>query len=103
MRLGQIFGNDLADEVLRNLFLKSLISFIMNNEIQVTKRFNLDNFKEQFSEALEQILGTALTQQFFEQLFRESMVNLVIQPPKQKISNAYLREYERMKVAEEFA
>ena len=36
-------------------------------------------------------------------VFAQSMQSLVLQPPKQKISNAYLREFEKMKLAEEFA
>ncbi|MCB1195464.1 hypothetical protein KDK77_04705 [bacterium] len=37
------------------------------------------------------------------EMLNHVVLGLVLQPPKQKISNAYLREYEKMKLAEEFA
>ena len=102
-RLKEIFGMELSDSELRDLFYQTLIAYIleqMQNANIINDQFNIKLFKEAFESSLVKLLGSNA---LLGELLPQSMFNIVLEPPKQKISNAYLREYEKMKMAEEFA
>jgi len=102
-RLKEIFGIDLSDTELRDIFYQTLIAYILEQMQKaniINDQFNIKLFKESFESSLIKLLGSNA---LLGELLPQSMFNLVLQPPKQKISNAYLREYEKMKMAEEFA
>jgi len=107
-RLRDIYGIDLSELELQQLFYKSIVQMVMNNNITVTDTLNIQGLKQQLTQALGTILGDVflnelISNSVFQEQLQGSMVNLVLQPPKQKISSTYLREYEKMKMAEEFA
>ncbi|MCD6459336.1 hypothetical protein J7L67_01555 [bacterium] len=102
-RLKEIFGINLTDTELQDMFYESLIAYILEQMQKaniINENFNIKLFKEAFDASLIKILGSNA---LLGELLPKSMFSLVLQPPKQKISNAYLREYEKMKMAEEFA
>ncbi len=97
------YGFNQKDDVLKDILYKSITAYILDNKINLTPDLNLKIFESEFSGALKSLLGENIGNILFDDLFSQSLVNLVLQSPKQKISSAYLREYERMKMAEEFA
>ncbi len=102
--LRALYGADLSIDQLRAAFLRSLSAYVLSNNPQLAKQPNINAFKQQLGVVLSQTLANeALYNQLFAGVFAQSMQSLVLQSPKQKISNAYLREFEKMKVAEEFA
>ena len=89
---------------LRSAFVRSLSAYIFANNPQLATQQNVAGFKQQLALVLSQTFADKdVYEQLFAEVFGQSMQNLVLQPPKQKISNAYLREFEKMKLAEEFA
>lgn len=107
-RLKTMYETNLTDDKLIEHFFKDVVILALNNDVALTDTSDVASVVEQLKQALTGVFGNTFMEQLmgmeiFLQQLQGSMVNLVLQPPKQRISNTYLREYEKMKMAEEFA